>query len=240
MPARWLAALFALAVAAAPGHAGERYFVVLFGSQSPPRLTFVAHTFATAVKVTDDLAAPGGVSVDAKTISWLPATLVIRGLHLRPEPGVNLSLADSLKYAADTGQRMTAWGPYEIPPDSYGRLVRQYDRVAGGFYQYQAVDSLNPDPRVANCIHAVTDTDPRFGRGRYPLLRVGDSATHHIVRQFFQRDRIIDPAADHGWLLGRLGVPGDVVRHEFVAAPGGPGLDLGWRVRPPLPTPGGP
>ena len=48
--------------------------------------------------------------------------------------------------------------------------------------------------------------DPDFGRNRYPLSFFGESASRHVVRQLHTRPVIIDPDADHRWLLPCLGL----------------------------------
>ncbi len=69
---------------------GERFYVLVFASQSVPRTPAYAHTWATVVRAVDR---PGGrPAPEAHTISWLPATLDIRPLRPRVEPGVNLGL----------------------------------------------------------------------------------------------------------------------------------------------------
>ena len=210
--------LFVLALAAGLAHpaaAGDRHYVIPFGSQSVPKLPQFTHTWLTTVRVPGDPAA----ALEVRTTSWLPAKLVIRDAKLRPEPGVNLTLADTLAFAAKTNQRVSVWGPYEVLPGTYANAVRQWDKVESGFYQYLAVDGLRRDPAVADCIHAVTDADPEFGRRHYPLRRFGESATRYVAGQFYSRRLVIDDDRDHGWLLAKLGVPADVVRRTV--RPGG-------------------
>lgn len=234
MPPRLVVLLAAAVLVIGPGRgaAADRYFVVVFGSQSMPKVPQQTHTFLTGFRVPAGQTAPA----DVFTISWLPATLVIRDLRLHPEPGVNLTLDQTLQLVTAQRQRVSLWGPYEVPPAVFGQFYRQYLRVAGGNYLYQAVDNINPNPRVVDCIHAVSDADPLFGRGHYPLVRFGTPASHHIVRQFFERNEVIDPAADHGGYLTALGVTAyPVIRREFRDIPGGRAPDWGWRLRPGIP-----
>ena len=226
MPARF-AVLVGL-LSGVPASGGERYYATFFGSQSVPRRAPLTHTFVAIMRVSDT---PVGRSVAVRSISWLPATLVIRDLRFRPEPGVNLPLPETLALVRGQGQRVSVWGPYEIPPEVHARLTAQADRVDSGYYQYQAIDDIRRAPDVVDCIHAVTDADPRFGRGHYPLSRFGESATHRIVQQFFARGLILNRDSDNGGLLSLLGVASEeVVRRDYRDAPL-PRFDPFWRLR---------
>ena len=52
--------------------------------------------------------------------------------------------------------------------------------------------------------------DPVFGRGHYPLIRIGDPASRFLAREIVVRsveNRGIDQAAyDNSWLIPRLGL----------------------------------
>src|SRR5262245_45760030 len=52
----------------------ERYYIMLFGSQSTPRVPARSHTWATMVKVTDDPKG-GPPAIESHTISWFPDSL---------------------------------------------------------------------------------------------------------------------------------------------------------------------
>src|SRR6516162_9703573 len=88
-----------MAIAAlTPGSAqgGERYYVMIFGSQSSPKLLRYTHTWATFIRVVGEGDDPRGYQVYPHTISWLPASLVVRVLSPVPEQGVNLELYATL------------------------------------------------------------------------------------------------------------------------------------------------
>src|SRR5262249_25589743 len=72
-----------------------RYYMLLFGGQSERFRPRTAHTWATYVKVTPN--AP----LEEFTISWLPASLNVRPLKLRAEPGVNVPLHRTLEMMAN-------------------------------------------------------------------------------------------------------------------------------------------
>ena len=106
-----LGALAALAQAAAPPAplAMESYYVIVWGAQRPiinqPNHT---HSWATFVRVAGDPAAPGSCRIDSFTVSWLPATLIVRPLKLHPEPGVNLELHRTFAWAINDRLRRAA------------------------------------------------------------------------------------------------------------------------------------
>src|SRR6516165_10764118 len=85
-----------------PPPPGERYYVFLFGSQDRTRRPAYTHTWATAVRAVDQPAGPPVLEMN--TISWMPATLEINTLSRRVEPGVNLTLDESIANANRTGQ----------------------------------------------------------------------------------------------------------------------------------------
>src|SRR5690348_5440505 len=81
--------------------AGERHYIIVFGAQSHPKLPRFTHTFATIIKVLD---CPPGCPIppiETQTISWLPQTLVVHPFRCQDEPGVNLDLHSTLKWAAE-------------------------------------------------------------------------------------------------------------------------------------------
>jgi hypothetical protein len=70
-------ALSALSVGTARGE--DRYYAMIFGSQSSSKLLRYTHTWATFVRVVGEGDDPRGYQVYPHTISWLPETLSIRG-----------------------------------------------------------------------------------------------------------------------------------------------------------------
>jgi hypothetical protein len=195
----------AAAIAAPPG---ERYFILIFGSQSTPKEAKYTHSWATVVKVAG-CDGPGAHVVEEHTISWLPATLDVRALSFRVEPGANLGLHVTIEEVLRNEERVSLWGPYEVGPGLFYRFQVQKAFMESGRVGYQAIDSIGEAARTGagcDCIHAVTDMDPLFARNRYPLAYFGDSASLNIVRQIHTRPIIICPEADHGWLLPLLGL----------------------------------
>jgi hypothetical protein len=187
---------------------GERYYILVFGSQSTPRRPKYTHSWATAVRVTG-ADGPGEPAIEEHTISWMPATLDIRPLARVPETGVNLGLRLTVEEMLKHDERVSVWGPYEIGPGLFHRFLVQKQFLESGRVGYQCIDSWGEAARLGSgcdCIHAITDMDPEFDRREYPLSRFGAAASRHLVRQLHERPIIIGPGRDHGWLLGALGL----------------------------------
>jgi hypothetical protein len=187
---------------------GERYFMLVFGSQSHPKQPKYTHTWATIVKV-NGCDGPGAPTVEEHTISWMPASLDIQPLSRNVEPGANLALHFTIEEMLRNDERVSLWGPYEVGPGLYHRFLVQKGFMDSGQVGYQCIDSIGEAARTGNgcdCIHAITDMDPQYARNRYPLSYFGDSASRHIVHQIQTRPIIIDPEADHGWLIPHLGL----------------------------------
>jgi hypothetical protein len=187
---------------------GERYYILVFGSQSTPKQAKYTHTWATAVRVT---AADGRIeaTVEEHTISWMPRTLVIRPLARASETGVNLGLHVTIDEMLKHDERVSVWGPYEIGPGLFQRFLIQKQFLESGQVGYQCIDSWGEAARLGtgcDCIHAITDMDPQFDRREYPLSRFGDAASRHIVRELRERPVIIGPGRNHDWLLAALGL----------------------------------
>jgi hypothetical protein len=112
--------------------AEERHYVIIFGSQSTPRLPRYTHTWATFVKA-------GGEGLDSTnyqidevfTISWLPADLVVRSLRLRAQQGVNLDLEATLAYVLQR-ERVSEWGPFKISQRFYERALERKAELESG------------------------------------------------------------------------------------------------------------
>lgn len=203
-PARTMSARQQLAD---PTNPNERYYIILFASQSTPRVPARSHTWATAVKVTQVPNAEP--QIETHTISWLPDSMNIRWWKFTVEPGSNFSNEFSIEHALETKQRVSAWGPYEIWSGLYDRFLMQKAFLDSDVIGYQCTDMIGESARKGNgcdCFHAISDMDPFFDRGTYPLRYFGDRATLNIVRQIHERPIIIRPTATHDWLFAALGL----------------------------------
>lgn len=203
-----LPGLVALTVATGPAvaqpAAGERYFIVLFGTQSVPYRTEYTHTWATFVRTTPTAA--GTVAVRADTISWMPATLDIRPFALRREPGVNLTLDQTYRWVASFGGKVSLWGPYEIDADRYARFLARKADLDSGRVDYRAIGSLFRDPTVSNCGQSFAKSSPIINR-KYlqPTPKPGEDGTSLLALRYVRVGAFIGPEVTHDWLLPLIG-----------------------------------
>jgi hypothetical protein len=222
-----------------PRSADDRYFLIVFGSESVPRRPKYTHSWATVARAT------GGRVVEAHTISWLPAKVDIEPLRFTVEPGANFDLCATLKIVRDTDQKIALWGPYEIGHRLYHRFQVQKAFLESGAIGYQCIDNVGEAARNGNgcdCIHAVTDMDPIYDRARYPLAFYGQAASKNLVGRIMRSPVVIDPPRTHDWVIAQLGLDGYPIRQREYRGrtvpyePGSTG-DLTAPPRPPLPVP---
>jgi hypothetical protein len=202
----------------AGGLPNERYYVIMFGAQNVIRIPRFTHSWLTMVRVTQSSESDQPV-IDEQTISWMPASLVIRPYSLSTEPGVNLGLHETIGEVRKHHERISMWGPYEIWHGSWKRLVTQKAFLESGALGYQCNDSFGEAARRGNgcnCFHAITDVDPVYDRRQYPLFFFGDAASRNIVRQIAQRPILIHPEQTHDWLIPALGLDCyPIVRRQY-------------------------
>lgn len=209
---RWPIVLgcLALVLLTPAGGAAERCYLLMFGSQVRPNVARLSHTFAVFVKAADgdDPARP----IEVTSISWMPRSLHIHTLWPRPEPGVNLQLAQTLDWARTHRQTVALWGPYEIQPELYRRAVARVQLLESGRMSYNVIEASRR-PNAVDCIHAVSgvDVDPGLLHTRRAHGELASYLVlHHLCRW------VINPCATHDWLLPRLGLcDRGLVRHAW-------------------------
>jgi hypothetical protein len=192
---------------ATPAPPNERYYFMIFGSQTTPKVPRFVHSWATIVKVTEQ--PDGCMTIEEHTISWMPASLKIRPWRFRVEEGSNLELKFTIEEMLRHKERVSMWGPYETWHGLYQRFLVQKEFMESGQVGYQCIDTVGEasrDGSGCDCIHAVSDMDPQFDRRRYALRYFGDSASRNIVRQVRERPILIDPCQTHDWLISALGL----------------------------------
>ncbi len=200
-----------------PPPANERYYIIVFGSQSKPKLPRFTHTWVTCVRVISNVGQTEP-TICADTISWMPATLRIHTLSRHAEPGVNLCLEESIRAMKAKGEQVAMWGPYELRHHVYRRFLIQKAFMDSGAVGYQCIDKSGEAGRTGDacdCIHAITDMDPVYDRRRYPLRINGQDASLEIVQQLARRGTLVDETNEQEWLRARLGLDCDgiVLRH---------------------------
>jgi len=191
-----------------PAPPGERYYCLIFSAQSVPKLPRFSHTWATVVRVSQGEDG-GPPALDAQTISWMPAVIDIHPYDFFVEPGVNLDLCSTMREMQARGERVSLWGPFEMRPSVYRNFLSRKRFVESGRLAYQAIDVVGEAAwggDGSNCIHAVTDADPAFGRG--PTLAFGDDAGSVIAAQLAGNGALVCPEQTHDWLIAALGLGG--------------------------------
>src|SRR5829696_6486189 len=91
---------------------GEFYYMMVFSAQVNSDDPSLTHTFATFVKATGMGEPVKNRRTEVHTISWMPQSLNIMVLRPDPEPGTNLDLQSSLRWAESRNCRVSMWGPY--------------------------------------------------------------------------------------------------------------------------------
>jgi hypothetical protein len=194
-----------LATTAGAAKADEFYYVMIFGSQSKPKLLQYTHTWATFIRAVGEGPDADNYAVYQHTISWLPQSLDVRTWSLFPEPGVNLDLYETLDAVYREREHVTMWGPFRMHPLVYERSLGVKSILESGAAEYRAI-STTRNLLVSDCIHAVAAIDPVFGRDHYPLVRVGKPASRYIARQIMTRSAFDQWQGDNSWLIARLGL----------------------------------
>ncbi len=182
--------------------APARYFFTLFAGQSVPFRPRTAHTWATWTKVTPSA---DGLVVEPITISWLPASGVVRPFRLRAVAGENWSLEETLAIMARYNSRVSRWGPYEVTAENYRLALEQYHFLESGAARYRVVDSFNVNKRVVNCVHAVTHASPYLGNRIQPVIRVGEPGTSRLAAIYLRRGALVGYPVREDWVLRASG-----------------------------------
>lgn len=151
-----VAALYLVLTSVSAAHAGEEYFVLMFGSQRIPNDPDYSHSFATFVRASwqGEGPCPGHPILEESTISWLPNDMKVRLWMLSPECGRNFDLHTTMRWAFAHNMRVSLWGAYRICPELYALAQRQAGLLASGQVRYKALDTGFPSDQVSNCIHA--------------------------------------------------------------------------------------
>jgi hypothetical protein len=207
--------------------ARESYYVMVFASQSHPKLSRYTHTWATFVRAVGEAAADtDAYALQAHTISWLPAAIAIRPWNPHPEAGANLDLYQTIAVVTSQGERITMWGPFVIDGPTYHHSVDVARFFASGAPRYRAFSTRFTRPTY-NCITAIGALGMGIDEGVFPPLLVGYPSGRHFARQFMARSPYDRESGDHSWLIARLGLdryPIAVVAPPKIAASGGDSL----------------
>lgn len=200
----WLAAaLLALMLAPERAPAQDRHYMWVFSSQSTPKRPKYTHTWAVFARVSE---LDGQTSFEAFAISWMPATLNIRGYAIRPETGVNLDLPTTLRLVNSQDQRISLWGPFAISPVLFDRAVAQKARLEDGEVEYRMVDPLVRNLYISDCIHAVSDIAGQSRLSYVEAVFFGEAAGRRIAHGFQRLGMACPVQEDLRWIEQALGM----------------------------------
>jgi hypothetical protein len=207
-------------------HAEDRYYMMIFASQSAPNVVRYSHTFAVFVDAFGQGQFPDEYLIDTHTISWMPASRHIWPLRLGPTPGVNMNLAETFKWAESAGKHISMWGPFNIDRQLYDMAVSQESKLNQGKLQYLCIDGRCRQNRACNCIHAVCDLDLT----QSPLstgTSHGKEASKLVLTHF--EPYIHESHGSNRWLIERLHLDREIVHFETpeLIAPERPPVALG-------------
>ncbi len=204
---------------AGPATADEYCFAMIFGSESQPKRLRYTHTWVTLVRATGEGPDLNAYNLELSTISWLPQTLEVSVLRPWPEPGVNLDLYKTLDAVRGNRESITMWGPFVARKELWHRSLFIRSVLDSGAAQYRAISTAR-NILISDCIHAVAAMDPEFGRGHYPLIRIGKPASRFMAHEVMQRSLFDQYQYDNSWLISRLGLdryPSEVVPPRAIA-----------------------
>jgi hypothetical protein len=188
-----------------PARAEDRYYLIMMSAQTTPNLARIAHSFVTFVHTTCAGVGPvpGNAALEAHTISWLPATGIVRTCALFPEIGRNYELHETIQKVLGDDCRVSLWGPYEIQPDLYERALERIGQLESGRVLYKASDAIRCKDKVCNCMHAIDV----LGRGpsvHEGVTRCGEDASFDILQRL--SPWIVDCRQTHDWVACSLGL----------------------------------
>jgi hypothetical protein len=191
--------------ASSAAQAGQAFFIVMLAFQNVPNNPRSTHSFASYVRVTWDGCGPmeGPLSLDVKTISWLPESTILKPFAILGEPGHNFSLKDTIQIAQRDGARVSLWGPYEIQEELFNRASERVAELESGQVRYIMLDTGHRTSRACNCIHGISAIDRRT-RLRIPSPEWGEDASFVILER--QASWIVSRDITHDWLIGALGL----------------------------------
>jgi hypothetical protein len=195
--------------------AEDRYYLLMFASQSEPNVPRLAHSFATFVKTVEKENAPQELA-ESHTISWLPENLSVELVRFNPVRGTNLNLSESIRTANSLGTRVTMWGPVRIKKELYDMAIRQVDRLNRGEISYIAMDRRFRGQGASNCFHAVSDLDtmqPALNTG----TAYGDAASQMVFEHF--TPHVVASTGSLRWIADRLKLKPAEIRFATLDTP---------------------
>ncbi|MBY0369912.1 hypothetical protein K2X33_04445 [bacterium] len=169
----------------------DRYFMVVFGYEGPGNRAVDSHTFASFYSGD---ALMRRQTRNPATISWLPATGVVR--PIRREAGRNFSLEETLAIARERGYEVRAYGPYEITRDLYRRALDRIDYLNSGRVDYRMTAAGLFMPNVLNCISAVSGVLGPLNTGTLWGFAASQKVTQYLAKEVYSYPNVNYDVAD--------------------------------------------
>jgi hypothetical protein len=213
---RLLAALLVCVLACRAGVTAQpcdpaRYYLLVFAGEKDVLCPRTAHVWAVYVRA--EPTPDGTVRLETVDISWLPETLYVHILALRPEPGRNLSLAETFAFMAGPRERLDLWGPFEIDARRYREAIEHKARLESGSVLYRA-NLVVSGHKVMHCLRAVAAVHPDFEARHQVAAGYGRWGTRPYVADLVEAGVARSPVCNADWLLPALGVPPhSLIRH---------------------------
>lgn len=214
--AKIISILFAISAVTQSAYAEplRRHFMIIYGFQNGINTPHGAHVFATFVELDASPSTHDFARFEASTLSWLPVEEDNRFLRLRPEPGRNFTLTETLQLADSRRLSPMRWGPVEITGSLYLAAIDRIKFLETGAADYIVRDAFYRKAVYAkasggaiNCIHAVSDLGGFIRTGFLHGFSAARRVSDHL-QQF-----VITSPDNNEWVATQLGV-GDIPRGD--------------------------
>jgi hypothetical protein len=211
--------------------AAEKMFAVFFAMQDAERRPEEAHTFVEFVRAEVNVGMPP-IILQRDAISWLPSNLIVRLRALRPEPGRNLTLDETLELGSSKGLEILAWGPYEMTGGAYRHALARKAQLESGEMEYKAIDVIPGQSRTStNCMHAAAEIDRQARRVGQYNVKYGEFATRQVIRHYVKQGYLCNPCSPHEDVWQALGLDGRCIDRRNDWPPNAVGKILQPRLR---------
>src|SRR5262249_38048327 len=132
---------------------------------------------------------------------------------LRPEPGRNYGLCETLDLFETGRSTLTVWGPYEIRECWYRQAEAHKAYLDSGAVRYKVLDgsmvgtAAGPrHPEISHCVPAVTRTDEGLRRAASPVVSYGEHVTAKVAVAANDVGLLVCPGTTHDWLFSALSI----------------------------------
>jgi hypothetical protein len=167
-----------------------------------------AHTWATFVKARHS---NQSLEIETFTISWLPKDMPVKPLRIRPVPGRNYSLKETMSLFTTGKHEIGLWGPYEINEHWFREAELRKADLDSGSVEYRVLEregrsmsGRNQQPEIAHCVHAISRTNHALRAASRPVFAYGELITRRLAEKIHETGLLVNPDVRHDWLLPLL------------------------------------